>query len=165
MHRECAYDYHRLENGSYEHASPMCNHVLTEHLDYTSTIRGGIEFPKCREVEVNCGHLLSVLNVHNGSLVSVNYTVAGSWGHFLEGNQFTIYYNDQDGGYHKSYFVKELKEERRGGTIYSYGITTDQVEGYGIAYVELYADENLTELAEFAALFNRQILNGTQVML
>ena len=147
MGRECAYDSHRLENGSYEHASPMCNHVLTEHLDYTSTIRGGIEFPKCREVEVNCGHLLSVLNVHNGSMVSVNYTVAGSWGHFLEGNQFTIYYNDQDGGYHKSYFVKELKEERRGGTIYSYGITTDQVEGYGIAYVELYADENLTELA------------------
>ena len=80
-------------------------------------------------------------------MVAVNYTVAGSWGHFLEGNQFTIYYNDQDGGYHKSYFVKELKEERSGGTIYSYGITTDGIEGYGVAYVELYADENLTELA------------------
>jgi hypothetical protein len=88
-----------------------------------------------------------VLSVHNGSLVSVNYTVASSWGHFLEGNQFTIYYNNQDGGYHKSYFVKELKEERSGGQIYSYGITTDNIEGYGVAYVELYADENLTELA------------------
>jgi len=91
--------------------------------------------------------VLSLFNVHNGSLVSVNYTVAGSWGHFLEGNQFTIYYNDQDGGYHKSYFVKELKEERNGGQIYSYGISTDNIEGLGVAYVELYADENLTELA------------------
>ena len=145
MHRECAYDYHRLENGSYEHASPMCNHVLTEHLDYTSTIRGGIEFPRA-DGDAS-GNLLSVLNVHNGSLVSVNYTVASSWGHFLEGNQFTIYYNNQDGGYHKSYFVKELKEERNGGQIYSKGITTDGIEGYGVAYVELYADENLTELA------------------
>ena len=143
--RECAYDSHRLENGSYEHASPMCNHVLTEHLDHTSTIRGGIEFPIGDSDHSE--NLRSVLSVHNGSLVSVNYTVASSWGHFLEGNQFTIYYNNQDGGYHKSYFVKELKEERSGGQIYSYGITTDNIEGYGVAYVELYADENLTELA------------------
>ena len=145
--RECAYDSHRLENGSYEHASPMCNHVLTEHLDHTSTIRGGIEFPRCPYDDEYCANVLSLFNVHNGSLVSVNYTVAGSWGHFLEGNQFTIYYNDQDGGYHKSYFVKELKEERNGGQIYSYGISTDNIEGLGVAYVELYADENLTELA------------------
>ena len=145
--RECAYDSHRLENGSYEHASPMCNHVLTEHLDHTSTIRGGIEFPRCPYDDEYCANVLSLFNVHNGSLVSVNYTVAGSWGHFLEGNQFTIYYNDQDGGYHKSYFVKEHKEERMGGQIYSKGITTDNVEGCNVAYVQLYADENLTELA------------------
>ena len=144
--RECAPDSYRLENGSYEHANPMCNFVLTEHLDYTSTIRGGIELPENLHRE-ECQNMTSVLNSHNGSVVGVNYTVAGSWGHFLEGNQFTIYYNDQDGGYHKSYFVKELKEERSGGTIYSYGITTDGIEGYGVAYVELYADENLTELA------------------
>ena len=145
MGRECAYDSHRLENGSYEHASPMCNHVLTEHLDHTSIIRGGIEF--ARGDGDWSENLRSVFNVHNGSMVSVNYTVASSWGHFLEGNQFTIYYNNQDEGYHKSYFVKELKEERSGGQIYSYGITTDNIEGYGVAYVELYADENLTELA------------------
>tara|TARA_Y100000996_G_scaffold36928_2_gene25747 strand:- start:847 stop:3123 length:2277 start_codon:yes stop_codon:yes gene_type:complete len=151
--RECAYDSHRLENGSYEHASPMCNHVLTEHLDHTSTIRGGIEFPRCPDDDNHgtdngrCANVLPFFNVHNGSGVGVNYTVASSWGHFLEGNQFTIHYNNQDGGYHKSYFVKELTEERKGGQILSKGITTDNIEGYGVAYVELYADENLTELA------------------
>ena len=34
-----------------------------------------------------------------------------------------------------------------GGQIYSKGITTDNVEGCNVAYVQLYADENLTELA------------------
>ena len=146
--RECAPDSYRLENGSYEHANPMCNFVLTEHLDRTSTIRGGIEFPRNLDVgDGFCGNLLDWFNVYNGSMVAVNYTLAGSWGHFLEGNQFTIYYNDQDGGYHKSYFVKEHKEERMGGQIYSKGITTDNVEGCNVAYVQLYADENLTELA------------------
>ena len=144
--RECAPDSYRLENGSYEHANPMCNFVLTEHLDYTSTIRGGIELPQNLHRE-ECQNMTSVLNSHNGSVVGVNYTVARSWGHFLEGNQFTIYYNDQDGGYHKSYFVKEYKEERRGGSIYSKGITTEGSYACNFAYVQLYADENLTELA------------------
>ena len=144
--RECAPDSYRLENGSYEHANPMCNFVLTEHLDYTSTIRGGIELPENLHRE-ECQNMTSVLNSHNGSVVGVNYTVARSWGHFLEGNQFTIYYNDQDGGYHKSYFVKEYKEERMGGQIYSKGITTDGTGACNFAYVQLYADENLTELA------------------
>lgn len=144
--RVCATDSYRLENGSYEHAHPMCNYVLTEHLDRTSTIRGGIELPQNLAYDA-CSYANTIMNVYNGSFVSLNYTVEGSVGHFVEGNEFRIYYSDQDQRYHKSYFVKELTEQRHWGSIYSKGISNDGFETCGIAYVQLYADENFTELA------------------
>ena len=144
--RECTTDSIRLENGSYEHAHPLCNYVLTEHLDRTSTIRGGIELPQNLALDA-CSNASSIMNVNNGSLIGLNYTVKGNVGHFAEGNEFTIYYNSQNQSYHKSYFVKELYEERSWGTIYTIGISNRGLEPCGIAYVQLYADENLTELA------------------
>ena len=59
--------------------------------------------------------MTSVLNVYNGSIVSVNYTVAENWGHFVEGNEFRIYYNDLDEPYHKTYYVRELTETPQSG--------------------------------------------------
>ena len=139
---QCTVDSYRLENGSYEHAKPMCNYILTEHLDRTSTIRGGVENIIGWEGD-NCP--TDVLNIYNGDLVGLNYTVGGSWGHFSEGNEFRIYYNGLNESYHKSYFLKELREDRQSGTIYSRGI--DTVQPCNIAFVQLYADKNLTEPA------------------
>ncbi|MAM36534.1 MAG: hypothetical protein CL988_05165, partial [Euryarchaeota archaeon] len=85
----------------------MCNYILTEHLDGTSTIRGGVENIIGWEGD-NCP--TDVLNIYNGDLVGLNYTVGGSWGHFSEGNEFRIYYNGLNESYHKSYFLKELRE-------------------------------------------------------
>ena len=144
--RDCITESSRLENGSYEHAEPMCNYILTEHLDRTSTIRGGIELPQNLEIEF-CSNMTSVLNVYNGSIVSVNYTVAENWGHFVEGNEFRIYYNDLDEPYHKTYYVRELTETPQSGFIYTKGILNHHTIGCSIAYVMLYADENLTEEA------------------
>ena len=122
--RVCATDSYRLDNGSYEHAHPMCNYVLTEHLDRTSTIRGGIELPQNLVYDA-CSYANTIMNVFNGSFVSLNYTVEGSVGHFVEANEFRIYYSDLDQRYHKSYFVKELTEQRHWGSIYSKGISNE----------------------------------------
>jgi len=144
--RYCGTDSYRLENGSYEHSSPMCNYILTEHLDRTSTIRGQIEPLQITDDETNmfCSNLTAIINAQNSSFVGLNYTVANNWGHFGEGNTFTIYYNNQIDSYHKSYFLKELQEDKQGASIYSRGITNDQVFGCGISYVYIFEDENLT---------------------
>jgi len=146
MGRECNFESHRLEDGSFEHVSTMCNYVLTEPLNRTSTIRGGVEFPRDLSTP-DCLNSIEVLNVQNGNSVGVNYTVGGNWGHFAEGNEFRIYYNNPGEDYHKSYFVKELREENLGGGIYSKGIDANSLYECSIAFVELYADENLTEIA------------------
>jgi len=74
--RDCIIESTRLENGSYEHAEPMCNYILTEHLDRTSTIRGGIELPQNLEIEF-CSNMTSVLNVYNGSIVNQYQNTSG----------------------------------------------------------------------------------------
>jgi len=143
----CTVDSYRLENGSYEHAEPMCNHILTEHLDGTSTIRGGVEnvYNILTEGYDSCFEAADVFNIYNGDLVGLNYTVERSWGHFSEGKEFRIHYNGVNESYHKSYFLKELREDVQSGVIYSRGI--DTVQPCNIAFVQLYADKNLTEPA------------------
>lgn len=140
--RQCHSETTRLENGSYEHEASMCNHTLTEHLDRTSTIYGGIEFRKNgKNPNVACENLDDTINVNTNHFIGVNYTVAGSWGHFAEGNEFRIYYNGPDEEYVTSYFVKEQKKEYNHGMIYSKGILQT---GCGVAVIELFADKNLT---------------------
>ena len=135
----------RLANGSYEHHHPDCNYVLTENLDKTSTIRGNIEFPSNSVTPETC-EFDGIINSFNSSLISINRSVAGNWGHFSGGNEFIINYNGENGSYSKSYFIKADET----AMYYEYQIRSVGIKEYRLcnfAYVELYADENLSEIA------------------
>ena len=143
--RLCETITNRLANGSYEHHHPDCNYVLTENLDKTSTIRGNIEFPSNSVTPEAC-EFDGIINSFNSSIVSVNRSVAGNWGHFSGGNEFIINYNGDNDSYSKSYFIKADETER----YYEYQIRSIGINEYKLcnfAYVELYADENLSEIA------------------
>jgi len=146
--RLCKITTIRLENGNYEHHHPDCNYVLTENLDRTSTIRGSVEFPSNSVSPETCDSLPS-FNSFNSSIVGVNISVAGSWGHFGGGNEFRLHYNGIESNYVKSYFINAQEQDRWSSTreamIKSLGI--HNIRGCNIAAVMLYADENLTEPA------------------
>ena len=141
----------RLENGNYEHHQPNCNFVLTENLDGTSTIRGSVEFPSNSVSPETCDDLPSI-NSFNSSIVGVNLSVAGNWGHFGGGNEFRVHYNGIESNYVKSYFIDAIEQDMypltQGASIRSMGIHNDKLlQDCNIAAVLLYADENLTDPA------------------
>ena len=143
--RLCETVSNRLANGSYEHHHPDCNYVLTENLDKISTIRGSIEIPKNAMTPDAC-EFGDIINSFNSSIVSVNRSVAGNWGHFGGGNEFIINYNGENESYSKSYYIKAEELER----YYDYQIRSLGIKEYifcNFAYVELYADKNLSEMA------------------
>ena len=144
--RVCGFETVRLQNGSYEHHSPECNVITSENLDRTSTLSGGVEIPGNRGHE-SCGPSANFMDMgmSNSSLVGVNLSVAGSWGHFAEGNEFTIHYSGIDGDYEKSYFIKQLTIQERGSMVTSFGIWSLKI--CNVAFVQLYADRNLSTLA------------------
>jgi hypothetical protein len=149
--RVCKKTILRLENGNYEHHHPDCNYVLTENLDRTSTIRGSVEFPSNSVSPEDCDSL-SFFNSFNSSIVGVNLSVAGSWGHFGGGNEFRVHYNGIESNYVKSYFINAQEQDRysinRESNIKSLGIhNSGMLRDCNIAGVELYADENLTDPA------------------
>jgi hypothetical protein len=149
--RVCKNTILRLENGNYEHHIPDCNYVLTENLDRTSTIRGSVEFPSNSVSPEDCDSL-SFFNSFNSSIVGVNLSVAGSWGHFGGGNEFRVHYNGIESNYVKSYFINAQEQDRypltQEASIRSVGIHVDDLlRDCNIAGVELYADENLTDPA------------------
>ena len=150
--RSCPRTTIRLENGSYVHHAPACNYVMTENLDGISTMSGSIEFPSnsvhpdsCEQYKWYTGQMV---NSFNSSTVGVNLSIAGGWGHFGGGNEFRVHYNGIESNYVKSYFINALEEDLGylgQYTIYSKGVRAES--GCNFAYVELYADENLTEPA------------------
>ena len=143
--RLCEIVSNRLANGSYEHHHPDCNYVLTENLDKISTIRGNVELPR-NAITPDACEFGDIINSFNSSIVSVNRSVAGNWGHFGGGNEFIINYNGENGSYTKSYFIKADET-----AMYNeYQIRSVGIKEYRLcnfAYVELYADKNLSEMA------------------
>lgn len=141
----------RLENGNYEHHQPNCNFLLTENLDETSTIRGSVEFPNNSVTPEKCDDLPPI-NSFNSSIVGVNLSVAGSWGHFGGGNEFRVHYNGIESNYVKSYFIDAIEQDmypiNQQASIRSMGIQNNiPLQDCNIAAVLLYADENLTDSA------------------
>ena len=149
--RWCKSNPLRLENGNYEHNQTNCNFVLTENLDGTSTIRGSVEFLRNSVSPETCDDLPSI-NSFNSSIVGVNLSVAGNWGHFGGGNEFRVHYNGIESNYVKSYFIDAIEQDMypltQGASTRSMGIHNDKLlRDCNIAAVLLYADENLTDPA------------------